>query len=114
MAKAMRQRRGRGRKLKASTEAQTVKQSSQDDDRDSLEWRIVSLATRGKLKAAANNAVESQRAAGLPIVYQTRNRIVRQHPDGTEETLRTVSHSFRPVPEKFQSIVVRRSGKRRK
>jgi hypothetical protein len=39
----------------------------------------VSFGTGGKLKAAANKAVEKQLAAGLSIVYQVGNRIVRQH-----------------------------------
>src|SRR5690349_4931790 len=68
------------------------------DENDSLETRIVSFAMMGKLKNAARAAVKSQLAAGLPVVYQAGNRILREHPDGTRELVRTVGAPSEPVP----------------
>src|SRR5438552_7600021 len=76
------------------------------DESDSLETRIVSFARGGKLKKAGHTAVKSQLEAGLSVVYQAGNLIVREHPDGTRETVRTVEEAFQPVPDRFRSFVV--------
>jgi hypothetical protein len=107
-------RSSRTRTVKQSSVGRRSKPSSLEDDRDSLETRIVLFATRGKLRPAADTAVKAQLAAGLPVVYRAGNRIVLERPDGTQETLRTVTDSFQRVPDQFRSRLVAKSGKRRK
>lgn len=110
MAQPSKGRSGRPRKARRRSSVQRRNAASHENERGSLETVIVSFARRGQLKEAANNAVDSQRAAGLPIVYQSGNRIVREHPDGTQETLRIVLNADVDVPDRFQSLIV---GKRR-
>ena len=61
-----------------------------DEDPNSLEANVVRLALEGKLSAAADRAVEEQRALGLPVTFQRGNEVIRQHSDGREEVLATI------------------------
>jgi hypothetical protein len=58
-----------------------------DEDPSSLEANVVRLALEGKLSAAADRAVEEQRALGLPITFQRGDEVIKQYADGREEVL---------------------------
>ena len=76
-----------------------------DEDRDTLEGKIVRLATSGKLREAAASAIREQLDAGLSVVFQSGRSIVREHPDGTREVLHTAP-ARTPVPERLRAFVV--------
>jgi hypothetical protein len=57
------------------------------------------LAVRGKIARAADEAVQTQRDIGLPIVFQRRDKIVKQNADGTEEILGKISRLNYGVPK---------------
>lgn len=106
-------KRSKSRPGPKSTVAAKRRVSSNPDEGDSLETRILSFARKGRLKRPANEATKSQLDAGLSIVYQSGKRIVREHPDGTLEIVSTLSSASQPVPERFRSFVVSKSRKRK-
>jgi len=104
-------KRSKGRPDVKSTVSAKRRASSNPEEGDSLETRILSFARKGRLKKPANEATKSQLAAGLSIVYQSGKRIVREHPDGTLEIVSTLSSASQPVPDRFRSFVVSKSRK---
>src|SRR5947207_2820126 len=110
MARA-RARQPKGKFISAQLRAGRRKVSAAPDDADSLEKRIVSFARSGKLKKAGSAAVQSQFDSGLSVVYQKGNLIVREQPDGTLETVRTLDSAFQAVPDRFRSFVVKKHHK---
>lgn len=107
----MNNKRSKGRPDVKSTVSAKRRASSNPEEGDSLETRILSFARKGRLKKPANEATKSQLAAGLSIVYQSGKRIVREHPDGTLEIVSTLSSASQPVPDRFRSFVVSKSRK---
>jgi hypothetical protein len=45
------------------------------------------MALRGDFNRPVEEAIRSQRAAGLPIVFLRGTKIIREYPDGKEEVI---------------------------
>ena len=114
MARRTTTRTAGARTAKRSAVSATRKRAETVDETGSLEERIRTLASTGKLKHAARSAIKDQLAANLPIVYLTGDRVVREHPDGTIETLRVLNDAGRRVPERYRSLVARKAASRPK
>jgi hypothetical protein len=56
----------------------------------SLEDSVVKLAMTGKLAEAAASAIRAQKQAGLPVTFLEGNLVIKEHPDGRREILRTL------------------------
>jgi hypothetical protein len=69
-----------------------------------LEEALVAAAASGKLAGAARSAIRAQRAAGIPVTYQRRNQVVREHPDGRREVLGRVKPSAYKLPKRIGRI----------
>jgi hypothetical protein len=67
--------------------------------RNSLEGRIVELATSGKLGWGARAAIRSQKRDGLPITTMRGNQVVRIFPGGRVEILETVERPEFTIPK---------------
>ena len=77
---------------------------STDEEHDSLENQIVSMATRGKLARAGRKAVAAQKKRGLPVTFQRGNQIIKEYPDGREEVLGTVAAAKYVLPKGVRVI----------
>jgi hypothetical protein len=53
----------------------------------SLEEQLVSLAQKGMLAPAAQEAIASQLARGLAVTFKRGNQVIKQYPDGHVEVL---------------------------
>jgi len=76
------------------------------EERNTLERKIVRLATSGKLANAGRKAVRAQKRLGLRTTFKEGNRIVRQHPDGQVEVLGQVQPPPTPCLEVSKSFKV--------
>lgn len=55
------------------------------------EDRIEVMAREGKLKGAGREAIRRLLAKGIAVTFARGNRIIKRHPDGTEEVLGTIN-----------------------
>jgi hypothetical protein len=92
---------GRNRKTHVR---RTPAKSSRCAAPQTLEEAIVAAAASGKLADAARSAIRAQRQAGLPITYQSGNKIVREFPDGRREVLGTVETPVYKFPKGVRRI----------
>jgi hypothetical protein len=114
MARRTTTRTAGSRTTKRAAASAARKRAETVEETGSLEDRIRTLASTGKLKHAARAAIKQQLAANLPIVYLAGDRVVREHPDGTIETLRVLENASRRVPERYRSLVARKTASRPK
>ena len=63
-----------------------------------LEDAIVAAAASGKLAGATRATLRAQRRAGIPITYQSGNRIITEFPDGRREVIGEVEPATYKLP----------------
>ena len=90
------------RKKKANRRHPPRRNSSilpEEEDRNSLEARLVELAMKGKIAPAAAREISAQRKNGLPIVFLRGDKIIKRQPNGKSETIGEIIPSKYTVPK---------------
>jgi hypothetical protein len=70
-----------------------------DEERQSLEGKIVPLAISGKLRAASHQARRRHRKLGIPMTHKEGSKILKVYPDGRREVLANVDSPRYVLPD---------------
>ena len=69
-----------------------------DEEANSLESHVVTLAKQGRFSDAGHRAIESQLKRGLAVVFKRGNQIIKLRPNGDEEILETLEPATYSIP----------------
>ena len=70
-----------------------------EEERRSLEGKIVDLAISGELRSASHDARRRQRELGIAVTQKEGSKVVKVHPDGTREVLARVESPRYVLPD---------------